>query len=281
MVMRLPAPQHCSITLVELVVEERQGGRNALYFKGIEAEWKARTEVYLQHSGSPEYVPQWVGIPPARKASFKNLYTHPKDGSAQGVILKELNDHDLNLCPACGEFGKPNTLDHYLPKGKYPHFSVTPVNLFPMCDSCQKEKLEKTHTAREPKLFLHPYYDDFVINQIIRIVINPPYGAPSFRLELSDDLSVEERMVVLSHVRELAIERRFAKFFKAESIRIQKLAAKAREKGISVEGSIEIFRSMYEEPSLNSWQHLYYKAVLDNPDMLDYLEKGVLPDKIA
>lgn len=281
MVMRLPVPQHCSITLIEKLVEERQAGKNAAYFKGIEAEWKARTEVYLQHSGSPEHVPLWTAIPAARKGSFHNLYTHPKDGSAQGIVLEDLNSHELNLCPACGEFGKPNTLDHYLPKGKYPHFSVTPVNLFPMCDSCQKEKLEKTHSAREPRFFLHPYYDDFLENQIIRIVISPPFESPSFQLELSEALSEAQRMVVLTHIRELAIERRFATFFKAESIRIQKLAAMAREKGISIEDSIEIFRSMHEEPSLNSWQHLYYQAVLDNPEMLHYLATGVLPDRIG
>ncbi|AOE85885.1 hypothetical protein [Pseudomonas sp. TCU-HL1] len=280
MVMHLPSPPHCSITLIEQIVEERQGGRNAQYFKGIEAEWKARTEVYLQHGGSPEHVPLWTEVPAERKKSFRTLYTHPKDGSAQGIVLDDLNGHDLNLCPACGEFGKPNTLDHYLPKGKYPHFSVTPANLFPMCDSCQKEKLEKTHTAKEPRLFLHPYYDDFVESQIIRVVIEPPYDAPSFRLELSDWLSPEQRAVVLSHVRELAIEKRFATFFKAESMRIQKLAVKAREAGMPVEDSLELFRSIHEDPSLNSWQHLYYRAVLDNRDMLDYLTVGALPDKI-
>lgn len=280
MVMRLPTPQHCSVTLVDDVVRERQGGLNALYFTGIKAEWKARTQVYLDNNGSPAHVPTWAAIPVAKKKSFKNLYTHPAPGSAQGIVLDDLNDHELNLCPACGEFGKPNTLDHYLPKGKYPHFSITPVNLFPMCDSCQKEKLEKTHTARESRLFLHPYFDDFVERQILRIVIHPPYDTPTFSIELMDWLSDEQRAVVRAHIRELAIERRFAGFFKGESMRILKHAAKIRKGNQTIEESVELFRSLHEDPTLNSWQHLYYRAVLDNPDMLEYLATGVLPAKI-
>jgi 5-methylcytosine-specific restriction endonuclease McrA/aryl carrier-like protein len=280
MVMRLPRPQQCSVTLLDDVVRERLGGSNALYFTGIKTEWKARTQVYLDNGGSPAHVPQWAAIPENKKKSFKYLYTHPAAGSAQGIVLDDLNDHELNLCPACGEFGKPNTLDHYLPKGKYPHFSITPANLFPMCDSCQKEKLEKTHTARESRLFLHPYFDDFVERQIIRIVIHPPYDTPAFTVELMDWLSNEQRAVVQAHIRELAIERRFAGFFKGESIRILKHAAKIRTGNQTIEESIELFRSLHEDPTLNSWQHLYYRAVLDNPDMLNYLATGILPANI-
>jgi aryl carrier-like protein len=280
MVMRLPKPQHCSVTLLEDVVRERQGGVNALYFTGIETEWKARTQIYLDNSGSPEHVPLWPAIPNEKKKSLKYLYTHPALGSAQGIVLDDLNNHELNLCPACGEFGKPNTLDHYLPKGKYPHFSITPVNLFPMCDSCQKEKLEKTHTAIEPRLFLHPYFDVFLERQIIRVVIHPPYDTPSFSIELLDWLTDEQRLVVQAHIRELAIERRFAGFFKDESIRILKHAAKIRNGNQTIQQSLELFRSLYEEPTLNSWQHLYYRAVLDNPDMLEYLTIGVFPAQI-
>jgi len=278
--MRLPRPQQCSVTLLDDVVRERLGGSNALYFTGIKTEWKARTQVYLDNGGSPAHVPQWAAIPENKKKSFKYLYTHPAAGSAQGIVLDDLNDHELNLCPACGEFGKPNTLDHYLPKGKYPHFSITPANLFPMCDSCQKEKLEKTHTARESRLFLHPYFDDFVERQIIRIVIHPPYDTPAFTIELMDWLSNEQRAVVQAHIRELAIERRFAGFFKGESIRILKHAAKIRTGNQTIEESIELFRSLHEDPTLNSWQHLYYRAVLDNPDMLNYLATGILPANI-
>ena len=66
-------------------------------------------------------------------------------------MLQSLRNHDLQLCPACGEAGAPNTLDHYLPKGKYPHFCVTPHNLFPMCDACQRRKGDRTGDENNPR----------------------------------------------------------------------------------------------------------------------------------
>ncbi|MNC80432.1 hypothetical protein D3C75_1332170 [compost metagenome] len=63
-------------------------------------------------------------------------------------------------------------------------------------------------------------------------------------------------------------------------MRILKHAAKIRKGNQTIEESVELFRSLHEDPTLNSWQHLYYRAVLDNPEMLEYLATGILPAKI-
>lgn len=133
--MRLTPPVVCSVRLVTDVVEERKNGKNAKYFADIAPEWRQRVQDYIARSGSPAHVPLWPAIAP-NKISFLNLYLHPAAGSAQGIALAEMRrSHRLNYCPACGEPGTPNTLDHYLPKTLYPHFCVTPLNLFPMCDA--------------------------------------------------------------------------------------------------------------------------------------------------
>ncbi|WP_439856712.1 hypothetical protein [Pseudomonas syringae] len=278
--MYLPEPEHCSIDLINNVVRERQNGINAAYFTEIKDEWKIRTQQYITHKGSPEHVSQWTALTTPRKTSFRTLYLSPKEGSAQGVVLNDLDDHDLVICPACGELGRPNTLDHYLPKGKFPHFSITPVNLTPMCDRCQKEKKEKTNGPNEPRFFLHPYYDEFLVNQVLEIVIEPPFDKPTFRIVIARWLTAEQRSVVKSHLRELAIEKRFARFFKRESVRILKLAAQARASRLDVPQAIELFRSSAEDPSINGWQHLYFASVLANPPMIEYLTNGRLPGTI-
>lgn len=280
MVMYLPTPLCCSVQLIGDVVDERRNGRNAAYFEGIRQEWVNRVQVYLQHHGSPEHVPRWDGIPPARKTSFLNLYLSPDEDSAQGRMLAELNDHELTLCPACGELGRPNTLDHYLPKGLYPHFCVTPVNLFPMCDACQKEKKEKTGTAAEPRFFLHPYFDVFIAEQVLVVSIEPPFASPTFRIGISAYLSAAQRSVVASHLRELAIERRFAHFFKEESLRTLKLAHILRRTGVPVAVTLRAFEERCRTPALNSWEHIYWGAVIGNQELVDYLENGPLPDYV-
>ena len=277
MVMSLPLPPHCSVGLISDVVQEREKGVNFAYFTGIQAEWESRTQEYLRHRGSPQYVHQWLGITPSRKTSFLTLYLSHREGSSQRVVIEDLNDHSLNYCPACGEFGRPNTLDHYLPKGKYPHFCITPANLFPMCDRCQKEKGEKTGTVAEPRFFLHPYFDAFLSEQILRVIIEPPYNAPSFRIAISSALDAEQTAVVASHIRELEIEARFAHFFKDEIVRTWKQAAKMRSTRVPIELALQMFDDMYES---NTWQQLYHASVLGNADFIDYLQHGDLPEDV-
>lgn len=277
MVMQLPKPVACSLQLVRDIVRERQNGVNAEYFEGIKLEWVQRVTLYIQHSGSPEHVPQWRGLAINRKKSFLNLYLAPDDDSAHGKVIAVLRDHKLNLCPACGEMGKPNTLDHYLPKGLFPQFCVTPLNLFPMCDACQKEKLEKTGGAAEPRFFLHPYFDAFISNQVLTITIEPPFDTPSFVLNISNNLTPEQYSVLAAHVRELKIEERFAHFFKDQNMRTLKLVKSLRSAALPIEATLRSIEQSHQAPTLNSWEHIYYKGVVDNPDMIDYLANGQLP----
>lgn len=81
--------------------------------------------------------------------------------------FKKLN---IKSCPFCNnnyiyfyekEAGKYNTLatlEHYYPKSKYPHLSLSFYNLIPSCNTCNsKFKGNKTHEGK----ILHPYFEDF------------------------------------------------------------------------------------------------------------------------
>lgn len=61
-------------------------------------------------------------------------------------------------CPLCSQ-RVVRTLDHYLPKAKYPIYSVTPINLIPSCTDCNKDKLVDCPTKSEEET-LHPYFDN-------------------------------------------------------------------------------------------------------------------------
>lgn len=81
--------------------------------------------------------------------------------------FKKLN---IKSCPFCNnnyiyfyekEAGKYNTLatlEHYYPKSKYPHLSLSFYNLIPSCNTCNsKFKGNETHEGK----ILHPYFEDF------------------------------------------------------------------------------------------------------------------------
>lgn len=65
-------------------------------------------------------------------------------------------DSITNNCPFC-EFESVQTLDHFIPKKKYPVFAITPENLVAMCSKCNQKKKEYTAETVE-KLLLHPYF---------------------------------------------------------------------------------------------------------------------------
>lgn len=277
MVMRLPLPNVDSVQLVGQVVAERAGGPNRHFFNGIAPEWEQRVQDYINAQGSPPLVPQWNAIEP-KKNSFLNLYLSPAENSVQGQMLKAMRLHDLTVCPACGELGRPNTLDHYLPKNAYPHFCITPANLFPMCDACQTAKGDKVGNAQSPRFFVHPYFDVFVGGQVLRLLIREPFDAPEFQLVVDNTLNAADAAVVRGHLRELKIEQRYAHFFRGEYRRLLRLVDAMRSSGQNVEATLTIFKLGKMQPSLNGWDHVFYASVLAHPDLLHFLTTADLPD---
>ena len=91
---------------------------------------------------------------------LQKIYTYRMVQLPQGrihydtLILSAPN----GLCPLCAH-RDVSTLDHYLPKTKYPRLTVTPVNLIPACGDCNKGKLVNYPTTPEEET-LHPYFDD-------------------------------------------------------------------------------------------------------------------------
>lgn len=267
--------------LIDQLVMERQNGINRDFFTDIRAAWRVRVEQYIEQCGNPESIAPWPEVAPKAVGDrFRNLYLSPSDNSVQKPILDELRKRALTYCPACGEDGTPNTLDHYLPKEKYPEFAVAPVNLFPMCDICQGAKGAKVLSLNQERLFVHPYFDEFLDTQLVELVIGEPFNAPnSMQLLASARLPPEARLLVLRHLEELDIHSRYYRFFTAYYMRLLRLVGQMRAKGMDVLPKIEIFRDMELLKSINSWGHIFYEGVLNNDALLDYLAHSEdLPD---
>lgn len=283
MVIRLEMPRFgiSEAELIDQLVLERQNGINRAFFTHIHPEWQVRVEKYLAECGNPESIAPWPEVAPkAMGDKFRNLYLSPRNDSVQKPILEELRKRTLTYCPACGEDGTPNTLDHYLPKESYPEFAVTPANLFPMCDICQGAKGAKTLGLDQKRLFVHPYFDEFLDTQLVTLVIEGPFNAPSsIQLLASKELSPDAHLLVLRHLRELDIHSRYYRFFTTFYLRLLRLVGQMRAKRIDVLSNIEVFRDMEQLKSINSWGYVFYDGVLNNGALLDYLVHSEdLPD---
>lgn len=69
------------------------------------------------------------------------------------VREKFLTQYLGSACPICGQYYDKTTLDHVLPKSKYTQYTVTPINLVPMCGNCNKRKGDSS-------VSFHPYFQD-------------------------------------------------------------------------------------------------------------------------
>lgn len=181
----------------------------------------------------------------ASKQDFKNLYTQQMASlgkPARAVYDRLIASAPKGKCPLCG-YGQAKTLDHYLPKSKYPQFSVYPPNLVPACTDCNFGKRSSIARTKEQQS-IHPYFDaDLMDDQwlfaeviagspaSLRYFVEPPtQWEPSAKARVRshfDSLKLGARLAVeaadeLSNVRDTI--RRHSASGGAEQIRADLLA---------------------------------------------------------
>lgn len=93
------------------------------------------------------------------KGGLNYLYKKGLIGSQQGRPYYDqiLAIAPLGKCPYC-QFGHVETLDHFLPKARYPSLAVVPDNLVPACKSCNSGKGSSIVSERNE--LSHPYFED-------------------------------------------------------------------------------------------------------------------------
>ena len=83
------------------------------------------------------------------------------DEVQQGGRLSDLRNillASVTECPYCG-YAEATTLDHYLPKAKFPALAIYPRNLVPACQPCNGAK--SSHVPLGTEGFIHAYFMDF------------------------------------------------------------------------------------------------------------------------
>jgi 5-methylcytosine-specific restriction endonuclease McrA len=127
---------------------------------------KAKTEqLYTIHPNNCN--PEEIALGSVTKGELIDVYSSQmvKNKNARPIYDKLLSLAPLGLCPFCG-LGHASTLDHYLPKTKYPQLSVLPLNLVPSCKDCNTGKNAENALKVEEQC-LHPYFDhqNFIADQ--------------------------------------------------------------------------------------------------------------------
>jgi hypothetical protein len=85
-------------------------------------------------------------------------YFVPNEKPARQIYNAILNSAK-ERCPFCGGLGTPRTLDHFLPKARFPQFSVLPLNLVPSCRDCNLDEKGNTFAKEPCDQIIQPYAD--------------------------------------------------------------------------------------------------------------------------
>lgn len=204
------------------------------------------------------------------KKELKNLYDSymvSQKKPARKIYDELKSAAPRGKCPYCG-FGHASTLDHYLPKSKYPLTSVLPINLVPSCKDCNTTK-GNSFPSIQLEQTLHPYFDQghFISSQwifaevmqtspiSIRYLVFPPDSWPLIDKErvrnhakdynLLDRFSVEAADEIPS-IRDILLQH--AKTLNASQIRQQLQSQEVANRN----------------QHINSWKTALYQALAEN-----------------
>ncbi|WP_273021436.1 hypothetical protein [Rheinheimera sp.] len=286
MVSKVKTPEDDSIEILKGVLSERRKYKQ--FYNRIANDLLTQTELFIEHQGNPlvltplnlDSYTDSAEEASQRKQSLIGLYT-PNNDKLPFVQLEMMRKHNgLVVCPSCGEPGRPRTLDHYLPKDIFPELAVLLLNLTPMCDWCQGEKLTGYLTEDGQKRYIHPYFDE--VNQpLFSISFSPPFATPSIGLSVKNELPEALSSLVKSHLKGVDFLTRFKEYFKTRYISVLRKAQKCRQPvEIGFRQTLRLLLEMEEEKSINSWDAVLYRSILENDELMEYLENSALPENL-
>ena len=170
-------------------------------------------------------------------------------------------------CPFCS-VRLVGALDHYLPKSKYPILSITPVNLVPSCNDCNKGKLVDFPSTSEEET-LHPYYDDIENYNWLksRIVTLKPIKF-EFYVSPPNDWSILLKKRLKKHFSDYHLNNLYSIHAVEEFENIKRQITKLYEE-IGTNQLKEHIWDCYESRysvNKNSWQSAFYKCLYDDND---------------
>jgi hypothetical protein len=286
MVSKVKIPGEDSLDVLKGVLSERR--KYKPFYNRIANDLLKQAELFIEHQGNPlmlaplnlDNYTDSAEEASQRKQSLIGLYTPNNDKLPFSQLETMRKRNGLVVCPSCGEPGRPRTLDHYLPKDIFPELAVLLLNLTPMCDWCQGEKLTGYLTEDGQKRYIHPYFDD--VNQpLFSISFTPPFATPSIDISVKDELPEALISLVKSHLKGVDFLTRFKEYFKTRYISVLRKAQKCRQpEEIDFRQTLGLLLEMEEEKSINSWDAVLYRSVLENDELMDYLENSALPDNL-
>lgn len=175
------------------------------------------------------------------------------------VIIANAN----GTCPICGQI-TDLTIDHYLPKSKYPLLSLSPINLIPCCYSCNKDKGDWDPIPLE-KAPIHIYLEE--INEVwLGVDITFHNGEINYKFKaIHSDNTYNDRL-------NFSLEKyKMSSRFKGNCVFEINSSKNMYKKYVETDPSLTLLEKHFMEiiesceySDKNSWKSALYRGLLNN-----------------
>lgn len=181
--------------------------------------------------------------------------------------IKLLARDECPYCGGCGEFVSVEgvgTLDHFLPKARFPAFSILPANLVPACATCNTGM--GSNFPDDPNLQpLHPYFDAphfFEEKWTTVTVLEEDPVMVNFDLNVPAGWSEKDKQRVSQHFKDCGLRGRYRAKVTADisSLIDQR---KTVHRDLTPDAFREILRVVADNPALpiNGWKRTLHDGL--------------------
>lgn len=203
---------------------------------------------------------------------LKKCYDYERVSFLQNEIIYKSY---IRICPYC-DIGTADTIDHYLPRNKYPEFSFFLINLLPCCSKCNTKKSE-LFLENNQRLILNFYYDYFFDIKFLKVYINYSVEGLKDTIEIKYELDFnnindeKQKVIIKNHFDKLELLKKYSEFVNEELSEIMGIIDNNDE-------TIEFFNKYFNvhlnclkrKNGLNHWKTALYEEVVFSNFIEDY-----------
>lgn len=214
-------------------------------------------------------------------SSLLHLYNNQE--SEVKNYLKELKSRKGSICPYCG-VSLCKQVDHFLPKDKYPEFSIFLPNLIVTCTDCNLDKkVQSIDEDNKIRFILNPYYDDIYDIDFIICKIEKPYEAIGFELEISEEINEYFINILNNHLNKIGIRDKIEKQWESIYNIFRENIKQSFEMGRRFTDDLDKIKEIIKEDipkwleieqvKINKIERAFYNAVYKEDDLILFLVK--------
>lgn len=155
------------------------------------------------------------------------------------LISESQPDGVREVCPYCG-IGGPRQFDHYLPKEKFPEYSVHSYNLVPCCSVCNGKKSDIWLQPKKIRTFINFYLDTLPAMPMLNVTVQwtektgKLFPVSTFQLVCPVGFGATEFQLVSTHFQMLGLLARYKDQAHTEFLSIRNSALSREAKSVVV-----------------------------------------------